>query len=147
MLLAVLLFAELGMYALTALNPRNRARVNIVHSIERNTLWVILILGESVLSVVRARMPLSPSFEYYLAVFLSFLLIYNILMMYMDLQPTPNIEEEDIDQHALSTSYVMSLGYVNSTVFCISSAKPCFLSSPPYLDWLLVSVGHFYTGC
>ena len=44
-------------YPAAAFFPSNRVPINIWHAIERQMLWVVLILGESVISIVLPGLP------------------------------------------------------------------------------------------
>ena len=54
---ATAIIAELLIYPLAALKAVNRVPVNIWHVMERQMLWVILILGESLISLILPVLP------------------------------------------------------------------------------------------
>lgn len=56
-MLALVALTDILLYPLTALNKKARVPLNIWHNIERNMLWVVLVLGESLISIVLPVLP------------------------------------------------------------------------------------------
>ncbi|EDQ89449.1 uncharacterized protein MONBRDRAFT_36922 [Monosiga brevicollis MX1] len=94
---AVAIVLELLIYPVAALEPKNRVPVNIWHIMERQMLWVILILGESLISIVLPELPCECDVSVYVVVVFSLLLVYNIFQSYVTVQP----DLETDDKHAL----------------------------------------------
>eukprot|EP00045_Choanoeca_perplexa_P015242 m.187288 g.187288 ORF g.187288 m.187288 type:complete len:1030 (+) comp16926_c0_seq1:205-3294(+) len=97
---AVAMVAELLIYPVAALWPINRVSLNIWHIIERQMLWVIVILGESLISIVLPELPCECDVEVYVVIGFSLLLVYNIFQSYINVQP----DQETGDLHALQGS-------------------------------------------
>ncbi len=95
---SVICILELLMYPIVALWPANRLAINIHHSIERNTLWVVLVVGESLISLVLPYLHCECEVEHYFTLIFSFALVYNIFKMYVRVQPD---FESGLEQHAL----------------------------------------------
>ena len=106
---------ELGMYPLSiyGVAPANQLAINVEHNIERNQLWVILILGETVIQLINVK----PStgiltWEFYLCATLSFSITFVLLLLYLYSQPMHRI---GMDTHALDCS--ASRGFL--WMFCV----------------------------
>ena len=91
---------ELLMYPLALLTPHEfQLTVNTAHLLERNQLWVILILGESIISIASAQH--ARNAEYYVVVVAAFLLIYWLMKFHLKSQ---HLVDERAEEHALDHS-------------------------------------------
>eukprot|EP00730_Choanoeca_flexa_P002385 TRINITY_DN11030_c0_g1_i3.p1 TRINITY_DN11030_c0_g1~~TRINITY_DN11030_c0_g1_i3.p1 ORF type:complete len:968 (+),score=195.47 TRINITY_DN11030_c0_g1_i3:165-3068(+) len=99
----IAMVAELLIYPLAALKEANRISLNIWHVMERQMLWVIVILGESLISIVLPELPCECDTEVYVVIALSLLLVYNIFRSYINVQP----DHETGDLHALQGSFLV----------------------------------------
>lgn len=68
-----------------------RLPINVEHNIERNELWVILILGETVIQLVSVKPAelTQLTFEYYAVVAVCFSMAYLLLQIYIKGQVGP----------------------------------------------------------
>ena len=99
---AIAIAAELLMYVAVAASPQRRVALNIWHSIERNMLWVVLILGESLISIVLPSLDCQCEAGHYVVLFLAFTLVYHLFKMYAHVQPASSGR----DRHVLQGRYV-----------------------------------------
>eukprot|EP00052_Salpingoeca_macrocollata_P005844 m.49889 g.49889 ORF g.49889 m.49889 type:complete len:711 (-) comp15089_c1_seq1:708-2840(-) len=60
--------------------------INVGHILERNQLWVILIIGESIVAIVTSPHPGGFHAEYYVSIVLAFYCIYVLTDMYIGTQ-------------------------------------------------------------
>eukprot|EP00049_Salpingoeca_infusionum_P008951 m.148544 g.148544 ORF g.148544 m.148544 type:complete len:1484 (+) comp14187_c0_seq2:78-4529(+) len=104
---------ELLMYPLAGLVKAARVRLNILHHIERHSLWVVLILGESLISMVIPILSCTCEEQSYISILFNIILVYNIYQMYMDVQPS--LPDEP---HALHGRFSMLTGWLWCILHC-----------------------------
>lgn len=113
---SIALVVEIVMYPMADLtNCGSGARrkestlpIEVEHNVERNGLWVVLILGESVISLSGATYAAYDDLNYIGTVCLGFLCVFMMLNLYMHSQPE---HECGMDTHACD------IGVLNSLVF------------------------------
>lgn len=111
---------EVLLYPIAALTikPIMQWKVAPAFAKERDTLWVLLVLGETVLSL--GMYGQTKDVDYYLNLFLGFFLIYSILRLFLLSQPT----KSDIIHHALYGSAIWVF-LRNLCIFCMSFGILC----------------------
>jgi len=98
------LVIELLMYPVALMTPHEyQLTVNTAHLLERNQLWVILILGESIISLASADH--TRTIQYYIVVLSAFLITYWLLLYYMKSQ---HLFDERAEEHALDHSPLLA---------------------------------------
>eukprot|EP00050_Salpingoeca_kvevrii_P017150 m.62213 g.62213 ORF g.62213 m.62213 type:complete len:529 (+) comp7391_c0_seq1:197-1783(+) len=107
---SIALVMELLMYAVALhMTPKHfRMSVNMEHALERNQLWVILILGEGILSLVGAPHKGGFGVEYYFCEIFSFVIVYLLMKIH-----TRSQLEYDVtaDEHALESSAAWGVAF------------------------------------
>ena len=118
---AIAIAAELLMYVAVAASPQRRVALNIWHSIERNMLWVVLILGESLISIVLPSLDCQCEAGHYVVLFLAFTLVYHLFKMYAHVQPASSGR----DRHVLQGRYVCACVCVRACVCACLRVRAC----------------------
>lgn len=95
---------ELMMYPLTleTVSVKSYLPINVEHLTERSELWVILILGESIISMVMLRDDVDRDTNFYLSEWFAFTISYLQLCIMM--QSQPQHADDPLDTHALDRS-------------------------------------------
>jgi len=142
-LLWILVAIEVLMYYICDLvtDIHDRLTVDADHLIERNELWAILIIGESVISLVTTERPevtttsfLSAKNEtelgngdgglagsFYASLILSMTLVSSMIYLFMHSQPREHHSEFPFDVHAFNVPGSLSRGFFYNTANLICS--------------------------
>jgi hypothetical protein len=122
-------------------SQRDRLTLNADHLIERNELWAILIIGESVISLVTTKRPDvtqtnfmggqdddgvddtgdgGDSFAFYGSLVLSMMLVSLMIYLFMQTQPREHTSEFPFDVHAFNVPRSVLRGFVYNVanLFC-----------------------------
>eukprot|EP00049_Salpingoeca_infusionum_P025771 m.21646 g.21646 ORF g.21646 m.21646 type:complete len:933 (-) comp8310_c0_seq1:632-3430(-) len=115
------LFLELIMYPIALLTPHEyQLTVGTAHILERNQLWAVLILGESIIGIITA--PHTRSVEYYTVVVLAFLCVYWLMIYY---NKTQHLIDEKAEEHAIDHSPILAFMF-DALQLIITSAMLVF---------------------
>eukprot|EP00045_Choanoeca_perplexa_P016773 m.230725 g.230725 ORF g.230725 m.230725 type:complete len:955 (-) comp17355_c0_seq1:2691-5555(-) len=111
------LVLELSMYPLSLVSTPHEFQltVNTAHLLERNQLWVILILGESIISIASAQH--TRDADYYVTVICAFLIVYWLMRFHILSQ---HLFDERAEEHALDHSPLMAFVFDTLQLFITS---------------------------
>lgn len=101
-LIATLL--ELLMYPIALLTPHeHRLTLNTSHLLERNQLWIILVLGESIISISTSQ--LTNEVEYYIVILGCFLITYLLMVFHLKSQ---HMIDGRAEKHVINHNAILS---------------------------------------